>query len=85
MAIAFVQDYLEDNTERLEKMKGSADAQFRLIDNIFTRYDLPTELKYLAVIESNLKSYATSNKGAVGPWQFMPETGRLMGLKVNCI
>ena len=83
MAIAFVQDYLEDNTERLEKMKGSADAQFRLIDNIFTRYNLPTELKYLAVIESNLKSYATSNKGAVGPWQFMPETGRLMGLKVN--
>jgi membrane-bound lytic murein transglycosylase D len=83
MAIAFVQDYLEENTERLEKMKGSADAQFRLIDNIFTRYNLPTELKYLAVIESNLKSYATSNKGAVGPWQFMPETGRLMGLKVN--
>lgn len=83
MAIAFVQDYLEENTNRLEKMKGTSDAQFRLIDNIFTRYQLPTELKYLAVIESNLKSYATSNKGAVGPWQFMPETGRLMGLKVN--
>jgi membrane-bound lytic murein transglycosylase D len=64
-------------------MKGSSDAQFRMIDNIFTRYHLPTELKYLAVIESNMKSSATSNKGAVGPWQFMPETGRLMGLKIT--
>jgi membrane-bound lytic murein transglycosylase D len=83
MAIAFVKDYLDENTERLEKMKGSSGAQFRMIDNIFTRYQLPSELKYLAVIESNMKSSATSNKGAVGPWQFMPETGRLMGLKIN--
>jgi membrane-bound lytic murein transglycosylase D len=83
MAIAFVKDYLEENTERLEKMKGSSGAQFRMIDNIFTRYKLPSELKYLAVIESNMKSSATSNKGAVGPWQFMPETGRLMGLKIS--
>ena len=83
MAIAFVQDYLEENTERLEKMKGSSGAQFRMIDNIFNRYKLPSELKYLAVIESNMKSSATSNKGAVGPWQFMPETGRLMGLKIS--
>jgi len=83
MAIAFVKDYLEENTERLEKMKGSSGAQFRMIDNIFNRYKLPSELKYLAVIESNMKSTATSNKGAVGPWQFMPETGRLMGLKIS--
>jgi membrane-bound lytic murein transglycosylase D len=83
MAIAFVKDYLDENTERLEKMKGSSVAQFRMIDNIFSRYKLPSELKYLAVIESNMKSYATSNKGAVGPWQFMPETGRLMGLKIS--
>lgn len=83
MAIAFVKDYLEENEERLEKMKATSVAQFRMIDNILTRYHLPSELKYLAVIESNLKSSAFSNKGAVGPWQFMPETGRLMGLKIN--
>jgi membrane-bound lytic murein transglycosylase D len=76
MAIAFVKDYLEENEERLEKMKATSGAQFRMIDNILTRYHLPSELKYL-------KSSAFSNKGAVGPWQFMPETGRLMGLKIN--
>jgi membrane-bound lytic murein transglycosylase D len=44
---------------------------------------LPGELKYLAVVESNLKSSAFSWAGAVGPWQFMPGTAKKMGLKVN--
>ena len=43
----------------------------------------PGELKYLAVIESKLKTSAVSWAGAVGPWQFMPQTARLMGLRVN--
>jgi membrane-bound lytic murein transglycosylase D len=47
------------------------------------KYGLPAELKYLAVIESELKSTATSWAGAVGPWQLMPETARVLGLKVN--
>ena len=56
---------------------------FNLIDNIFTQYGLPKELKYLAVIESNLKTTATSWVGAGGPWQFMPYTARDYGLVVN--
>lgn len=83
MAIPFVKDYLEDNTSRLVKMKGWGMPYFRMIDNIFAQYHIPVELKYLAVVESNLKSTAVSYKGAVGPWQFMPETGRNMGLRVT--
>jgi membrane-bound lytic murein transglycosylase D len=82
-AIPFVKDYFDENEERLTKMKSSAVPYFRTIDNIFRKYQMPTELKYLAVIESELKSSAKSWAGAVGPWQFMPETGRLMGLTVN--
>lgn len=82
-AVAFVQDYLDDNRERLDKMKTWGVSYFNLIDNIFQRYNLPKELKYLAVIESELQSNCLSRVGARGPWQFMPETGRLMGLKVN--
>ena len=44
---------------------------------------MPKELKYLAVIESDLKSTALSPKGARGPWQFMPYTARGFGLVVN--
>jgi membrane-bound lytic murein transglycosylase D len=54
-----------------------------LIDNIFTQYGLPKELKYLAVIESNLKPSCTSWVGAAGPWQFMPVTAREYGLVLN--
>jgi membrane-bound lytic murein transglycosylase D len=82
-AIAFVRDYLDDNQQRLEKLKSWAGPYFVMIDQVLAKYQLPRELKYLAVIESNLKTTALSNKGAVGPWQFMPETGRLYGLKVN--
>ena len=47
------------------------------------QYGLPRELKYIAVIESNLNPALTSNKGAGGPWQFMPYTAREYGLSVN--
>lgn len=82
-AIAFVQDYMEKNGEDLLQMKDWGMPYFNMIDGIFRKYGLPTELKYLAVIESKLKSTATSCKGAVGPWQFMPQTARELGLKVT--
>jgi membrane-bound lytic murein transglycosylase D len=82
-AIAFVKDYVATNTDRLEKMKGWGKPYFDMMDGVLTKYNLPIELKYLSVIESNLKSSATSWAGAVGPWQFMPETARLLGLKVS--
>jgi membrane-bound lytic murein transglycosylase D len=82
-AIQFVQDYMERNGEDLRKMKSWARPYFNMIDGVLKKYGLPSELKYLAVIESELKSTATSWAGAVGPWQLMPETARVLGLKVN--
>jgi len=41
------------------------------------------ELKYLAVIESELKPSALSRVGARGPWQLMPGTAHELGLKVS--
>lgn len=82
-AIQFVQDYMEKNGDDLRKMKSWAKPYFNIIDGILQKYGLPSELKYLCVIESELKSTATSWAGAVGPWQLMPETARLLGLKVG--
>jgi membrane-bound lytic murein transglycosylase D len=64
-------------------MKSWGDPYFRMIEKILVGYNLPPELKYLAVIESDLKSDALSWAGARGPWQLMPETGRELGLKVT--
>lgn len=78
-----MQDYLRVHTKSLNGMKTWGMPYFNLIDNIFAQYGLPKELKYLAVIESNLSTSATSWVGAGGPWQFMPYTAREYGLVVN--
>ena len=52
-----------------------------LITTILEENGLPSELIYLAVIESGLGNNAVSSVGAVGPWQFMPATGKAYNLK----
>ena len=79
----FVQEYMRTHGSYLTQMKGWGKPYFNLIESLLQQYGLPKELKYIAVIESNLKSGAVSNKGAGGPWQFMPETARQMGLVIN--
>jgi membrane-bound lytic murein transglycosylase D len=79
----YMQDYLKAHGKYLLSMKSWCMPHFNLIDNILTQYGIPKELKYLAVIESNLKTSATSWVGAGGPWQFMPYTARENGLVVN--
>ncbi|WP_297677581.1 lytic transglycosylase domain-containing protein [uncultured Bacteroides sp.] len=56
---------------------------FPLIEPILKENGLPDDLKYLAVIESNLNPLARSSAGAAGMWQFMQTTGREYGLEVN--
>ena len=79
----FVQDYIKSHGNYLQKMKGWGQPYFNLIENVLSQYGLPKELKYIAVIESNLSTSATSRVGAGGPWQFMPYTARDYGLVVN--
>jgi membrane-bound lytic murein transglycosylase D len=82
-ATTFIQDYMKAHGSYLTKMKGWGQPYFNLIDGILSQYGLPRELKYIAVIESNLSTAATSHVGAGGPWQFMPYTARDYGLVVN--
>src|SRR5262249_24326227 len=46
---------------------------------------LPAELAYLPLIESGYRPQAVSPAGAVGPWQFIPETGRRYGLRIDSL
>jgi membrane-bound lytic murein transglycosylase D len=79
----FVKRYIQQNQDRLVSIRQRCDLPFDLMDSIFKRYHLPLELKYLAVIESELKANAVSHVGAVGPWQLMPGTAHILGLKVS--
>lgn len=82
-AVSFVHDYMKENWEELQAVRAACKPHFKLIESVMASYGLPKELKYLAVIESNLKTSARSHAGAVGPWQLMPQTARDLGLKVN--
>ena len=54
-----------------------------VMKDIFKEKNLPEDLVYVAMIESGFNPYAVSWARAVGPWQFMPATGKLYGLKID--
>ena len=55
---------------------------FPLIERVLKEEGVPTDFKYLAVIESGLENLR-STAGARGFWQIMPATGREYGLEIN--
>jgi membrane-bound lytic murein transglycosylase D len=54
-----------------------------VMKDIFKEKNLPEDLVYVAMIESGFNPYAVSWAKAVGPWQFMPATGKRYGLKID--
>lgn len=79
----FVRKYLELHYNTLGNVQDRSTTPFSVIDNELERKNMPKELKYLAVIESALNHNAVSHAGAVGPWQLMETTARMMGLTVT--
>lgn len=82
-ALKFANSYLAKKSEMLDRIREKNPKYFRIMDTVLTRYALPVELKHLAIVESELNPKAKSKVGAVGPWQFMPHTARILKLKVN--
>lgn len=82
-AVRFVNSFLKREDEFLQKMKTRSANYFRVINGVFDRYGIPHEMRYLAVIESQLRTTAVSRVGAKGMWQFMPVTAKEMGLKIS--
>ena len=77
--------YTIKQRDKFSAVLGLIDYYFPMIEDIFDSYGLPTELKYMAVIESALNANAVSRVGATGLWQFMYSTGRSYGLTINSI
>ena len=82
-----VRDYIEMYTTRrpgqVEIMLGLSAYYFPFFEEIFDKYELPHELKYMAIIESALNPRARSRAGAVGLWQFMLGTAKGLNLEVT--
>ena len=54
-----------------------------MFERYLDQYDIPLEMKYLAIVESALNPRAKSRVGATGLWQFMYPTGKQYKLKVS--
>lgn len=78
----FIDMYMR-RRKMVSKMMGMAQLYYPMFEEVFDRYNIPLELKHLAVIESALNPNARSKAGAQGLWQFMYPTGKLYGLDVT--
>ena len=75
--------YSEKMPAKMSEMMGLAQYYFPLIEETFRRYDIPLELKYVAIIESAFNPRAESRVGAKGMWQFMYRTALSYGLRID--
>lgn len=81
----FINQYLSGRWSPLRNVLALSKYYFPIIEEELHAAGLPLELRYLPIIESNLSIRATSRMGAVGLWQFMPATGKNLGLEINSL
>lgn len=80
---SIINEYIKGYRKGSEVLLGRGGQYFPIYDNEFQKAGLPSELKYLSVVESSLIPTARSNSGAVGLWQFISSTGKIYGLTIN--
>jgi len=82
----FVQSYIDSylqNKDEMAHVIGLAKYYFPIYEKAFRDAGVPTEIKYLSIVESKLDPNAVSRVGATGPWQFMGATAKLYGLNMD--
>ena len=82
----YVQAYIDLYTRHKDEMShvmGLSKYYFPIYEKIFREAGIPTEIKYLSIVESKLDPNAVSRVGATGPWQFMATTAKIYGLNMN--
>lgn len=83
----YVKDYIElyayKKRALTERVMGLAQIYFPMFEEHLDRFNMPLELKYLAIVESALNPEARSRVGATGLWQFMYGTGKMYDLNVS--
>lgn len=79
----YIELYVNRRRTLLSRLLGLSQLYYPMFEEVFDKYNIPLELKNLAVIESALNPLAKSRAGAAGLWQFMYPTGKLYGLNIT--
>ena len=82
---SFIDLYANRRRNLSSRMLGLSYVYFPMFEEYLSRYNLPLELRYLAMVESALNPTAGSKAGAKGLWQFMRGTGAEYGLRVSTL
>ena len=78
-----IKSFLARKRGLIERMLTVSQFYFPLFEEQLDKYDIPLEMKYLAIVESALNPRARSRVGATGLWQFMYGTGKMYKLNVS--
>ena len=78
-----IKSYLKHRRKYYPALMAKAAYYFPMFERYLDQYDIPLEMKYLAIVESALNPRAKSRVGATGLWQFMYPTGKQYKLKVS--
>ncbi|WP_442794353.1 LysM peptidoglycan-binding domain-containing protein [Pelobium manganitolerans] len=79
----YIDIFLDKRKEEMAQMLSLGKYYFPVFEKALNAYDIPTEFKYLPVIESSMNPLAVSRVGATGLWQFMYTTARMYDLEIN--
>ncbi len=75
--------YTQRIPEKSEMILGLSQYYLPMVEEILDSYNMPLELRAMAVIESALNPRAVSRAKAKGMWQFMYRTALSYDLKIN--
>lgn len=78
-----IKSYLKTRKKAYGNLLSKAQFYFPMFEEHLDKYDIPLEIKYLAIVESSLRPRAKSRVGATGLWQFMYQTGKQFDLDVS--
>jgi len=79
----YIVHYTHKIPNKIDLIIGLSDYYLPQFEEIFDQYDLPRELVVMAIIESALNPRAVSRANAKGMWQFMHQTARQYGLRID--
>lgn len=75
--------FTKRDRERLVRFIRNGNHYRDVVEKVFVRHGLPQDLYFLGLIESGYQLRIKSRAKALGPWQFMADTAKRYGLRVD--